>query len=170
MWVNVWSLLVTFSGHLQIRLNHNEYILLWNKWNTQFMQSRNLILRHKCWSDFSLYCIGVLEGWFRTIQILVIFMVFCWKMNFHSVVQANMKWRFVSHSSQNTTMLYAIYPLVVLREMSFGNEIDTKMVHEAEGLSALTIRHMTIFKSIPHKKGLNYSSWLHCFILPSHST
>ena len=63
---------------------------------------------------------------------------------FHSVVQTNMKCRFVSYSSQNAT-IKAIYPLVVLREMPLGNEIDTKKVHELEGFFASRTTYDTFF-------------------------
>ena len=53
---------------------------------------------------------------------------------FHSVVLTNIKRRFVSYSSHSTT-IKTIYPLVVLREMPFSNEIDTKKLHDLEGFS-----------------------------------
>ena len=54
---------------------------------------------------------------------------------FQSVVQTNIKWRFVSYSSHSIITIKAIYPLVILMEMPFGNKIDTKNGNDLEGFS-----------------------------------
>ena len=58
-----------------------------------------------------------------------------------------MKWKFVLYSSHDYYLITikAIYPLVVLREMPFGNEIDAKKVYDLEGFSVSRTTYDTFF-------------------------
>ena len=47
--------------------------------------------------------------------------------------------------SLHSTTIKIIYPLVVLMEMPFGNEIDTKKVHDLEGFSASRMTYDNFF-------------------------
>ena len=76
---------------------------------------------------WKVYLICVSKGQFRTRNLGHLHVIF------HSVVQTNIKWRFVSSSCHSTT-IKAIYPLVFLMEMPFSNEIDTNRCMKLEGL------------------------------------
>ena len=64
-----------------------------------------------------------------------------------------------------STTIKAKYPLVVLREMSFSNEIDTKMVHDLEGFSAFRTAY-DIFASFPQKRTKSLLLTIASYYLP----
>ena len=80
------------------------------------------------------------------------------------LVQTNMKWRFVSYSSHSTT-IKAIYPLVVLREMPFSNEIDTKNVYRLGGFLCVPYDIWFFFHLFHRKRLLTIASYYLSIVL-----